>query len=103
MKSFAKSSHVGRPWLPRIQRKAGSEVILFCFPYAGGTTHTYRNWDSLLPPMIEVCPVELPGRANRISELPATSIISLIESMMPALSPTWTSHLLSSGIAWSVD
>ena len=62
-------------------------MSLFCFPYAGGTTSAYRNWDSVFPPQIEACPVELPGRAGRMSEAPATSIMSLVESMTPALLP----------------
>lgn len=85
--SFKKSLQTGVPWLPKIRLKADSKLRLFCFPYAGGTTYTYRNWDSMLPPLMEACPVELPGRAGRISEPPAPSIIKLVESMTPALLP----------------
>jgi len=85
--SFKKSLQGGAPWLPKIRLKAYSKLSLFCFPYAGGTTYTYRNWESLLPPQIEACPVELPGRASRISDPPATSIIKLVQSMTPALLP----------------
>ena len=84
---FKKGYQAGVPLLPKTRLKADSKISLFCFPYAGGTTSTYSNWDSVLPPAIEACPVELPGRAGRRSESPATSIIALVESMTPALLP----------------
>src|SRR5215216_4921193 len=84
---FKKGYQAGVPWLPKTRLKADSKISLFCFPYAGGTASTYGNWDSVLPPAIEACPVELPGRAGRRSESPATSIIALVESMTPALLP----------------
>jgi medium-chain acyl-[acyl-carrier-protein] hydrolase len=84
---FKESSQAATPWLPKVRPKAGVEIRLFCFPYAGGTTYTYHNWQSLLPPEIEVCPVELPGRGVRIGEPPETRITCLVESMTPALLP----------------
>ena len=75
------------PWLPKLTAKAESRVRLFCFPYAGGTTYTYRGWDSLLPPAIEVCAVELPGRARRMREPALRNMQSLVQSMIPALLP----------------
>ncbi|HWS85814.1 MAG TPA: alpha/beta fold hydrolase [Pyrinomonadaceae bacterium] len=66
---------------------AGDGVRLFCFPYAGGTTYAYRNWPSLLPQAVEVCPVELPGRGARIGEPLETRIGRLAEAMATALLP----------------
>lgn len=74
------------PWFARPLRR-DSEVRLFCFPYAGGTSHTYRSWQKGLPQTIEVCPVELPGRNSRIGESPVRSVKRLIEEMTPALLP----------------
>ena len=85
--SFKTSYQAGVPWLPRMRPKAGSKLSLFCFPYAGGTSYTYNSWDSLLSPLIEVCPVELPGRAGRMNEPAATSIVRLVKSMASALLP----------------
>jgi len=75
------------PWLPRVTPKADSKLRLFCFPYAGGTSHIYRGWDSLLAPTIEVCAVELPGRAGRMKEPPGKNIPLLIQSMAAELLP----------------
>ncbi len=82
-----KSPQAATPWLPKVRPKTGVEIRLFCFPYAGGTTYTYRNWQSQLPPSIEVCPVELPGRGARIGEPAGTSIACHVRAMAPALVP----------------
>jgi medium-chain acyl-[acyl-carrier-protein] hydrolase len=62
---------------------------LFCFPYAGGTASVYRNWGDLLPSTVQVIPVELPGRGNRLKEHPFVSLPRLTdvlaETMLPLL------------------
>ncbi|MEV4463497.1 alpha/beta fold hydrolase [Micromonospora echinofusca] len=45
-------------------------VQLFCLPYAGGGASVFRRWQDGLAPDVEVLPVQLPGRENRISENP---------------------------------
>lgn len=59
-----------RRWVPteRLVRQAEPALRLFCFPYAGGGASIYRGWSGLLPPEIEVRPIQLPGRENRIDE-----------------------------------
>jgi surfactin synthase thioesterase subunit len=47
---------------------SGSEKILFCFPYAGGGASAFREWISGLDGVIDVCPIQLPGREERICE-----------------------------------
>lgn len=70
-------------WQPRPQAK----LRLFCFPYAGAGASIFRDWPEGLPAHIEVCPVQLPGRENRLSETPFVELSALIESMGPALVP----------------
>ena len=60
---------------------------VLCFPYAGGAALLYRQWPELLPPAIDVCPVELPGRGLRISECPARDMASLCDALAPAIEP----------------
>jgi len=62
-------------------------VRLFCFPYAGGGASIFRNWSEKLPQEIEVCPVQLPGRENRLMELPFSNLDALLASLMPSLLP----------------
>jgi medium-chain acyl-[acyl-carrier-protein] hydrolase len=60
---------------------------LFCFPYAGGAASIYRAWPNKLPPDIEVFPVQLPGRGNRMGEQPFKRIEPLVAAAADALSP----------------
>ncbi|HEV2864405.1 MAG TPA: alpha/beta fold hydrolase [Pyrinomonadaceae bacterium] len=50
---------------------------LFCFPYAGGSALIYRQWADQLPPQVEVCAVQLPGRGHRIREAPLSRMAPL--------------------------
>ena len=58
-----------------------ARLRLFCLPFAGGGASIYRSWARALPSTIEVCPVQLPGRENRIRESPYTDILSLAETL----------------------
>lgn len=45
------------------------KIKLFCLPYAGGSARTvYANWRKTIAPSIELIPVELAGRGQRIAE-----------------------------------
>jgi len=60
---------------------------MFCFPYAGGGASAYRGWAASLPPSVEVCPVQLPGRESRLREPPFTRPEALIQAVADALIP----------------
>ncbi|HOA25295.1 MAG TPA: alpha/beta fold hydrolase [Aggregatilineales bacterium] len=64
-----------------------ARLRLFCLPHAGGGASTYHTWAGLLPPDVEVCAVQLPGRETRISEPPMTDLPSLVEALAGALLP----------------
>ena len=75
------------PWLLRFAPRPGARLRLFCFSYAGAGGAMYRAWLSALPPSIELCAVQLPGRENRFREPAFTSMQRLIGELVPALSP----------------
>ena len=52
---------------------------LFCFPYGGGAALAYRPWTQTLPPEIDVCAIQLPGRGNRLREPPLTKMSLAVE------------------------
>ena len=52
---------------------------LFCFPYGGGAARAYRPWTQGLPPEIDVCAIQLPGRGNRLREPPLTKMSLAVE------------------------
>jgi medium-chain acyl-[acyl-carrier-protein] hydrolase len=72
-------------WLPPVRTDARQR--LFCFPYAGGGASIYREWAKQLPADVEVCPIQLPGRENRIVERPFTSLEPLIQTLAEVLRP----------------
>lgn len=74
-------------WLARSGEKAKATIRLFCFPYAGGTAHTYRLWQGLLPESIDVVPIQLPGRGQRLSEPPFRCLRELVEALGHTLVP----------------
>ncbi|MFI7648055.1 thioesterase domain-containing protein [Micromonospora sp. NPDC049460] len=57
-------------WFVSAGRRDPAPVQLFCLPYAGGGASVFRRWQDGLGPDVEVLPVQLPGRENRISEDP---------------------------------
>ena len=63
------------------------DVRLFCFPHAGGGAAAYRTWQPLLPATVEVCAVQLPGRANRLREPALHSMQVLVENLCAELAP----------------
>lgn len=75
------------PWLVRHQASPRARVRLFCFPYAGGTAHVYRQWPRGLPESVEVWGVQPPGRGGRLREKPFTSLDELVAAATPALRP----------------
>ena len=69
------------PWLSIYRPQPSASLRLFCFPYAGGTSLIYRSWAESLPPQVEVCPVQLPGRGERLRERPYTRVGPLVEAV----------------------
>jgi medium-chain acyl-[acyl-carrier-protein] hydrolase len=64
-----------------------ARIRLFCFPYAGGGSLTFRNWGNALGPSVAVCPAHLPGRERRLMEKPFTNYQSLVEAVAQAILP----------------
>lgn len=62
-------------------------VRLFCVPYAGAGASLYRSWSPIMPSSIQICPVQMPGREEKLGEQCMTSIDVLVGSLMEALPP----------------
>jgi len=71
-------------WLTK-GRNPEARVRLFCLPHAGAGAAGYHGWKRLLPAAIEVCPVQIPGRENRLSEPPYLDSEALIEETALAM------------------
>lgn len=59
---------------------------LFCLPYSGCGASMYRRWPRFIGGL-EVCPVQLPGRENRMREAPSRTYEELAADLIPALEP----------------
>jgi len=75
------------PWIPHINPNDTVNLRLFCFPYAGGSSLSFRSWRDRLPDTIGIYPIELPGRGLRIQESPMATLHPLIYKLAPSLSP----------------
>lgn len=74
-------------WLPFRRPLAEPRLRLVAFPYAGGGASAYRLWPELLPPDVELCAVQLPGRETRFKELAYVRMPDLISAAAQALEP----------------
>lgn len=64
---------------------APAPLDLFCFPYAGGSSRLYADWDNGVPAHVRVRPVEPPGRGRRFREAPLDRIEPLVADLLPEL------------------
>ncbi len=74
-------------WITCPKKNLHPRLRLFCFPYAGGGASMYHTWSNYLPADIEVCPIQLPGRENRLQEAPFNRLLPLVETLASVLRP----------------
>jgi medium-chain acyl-[acyl-carrier-protein] hydrolase len=77
-------------WIMRPRPNPRARLRLFCMAHAGGGASAFRPWADVLPPEVEVCPVQLPGRENRIMEAPFDRLGPLVEMLADAVRPYLT-------------
>ncbi|NEP09470.1 MAG: thioesterase [Symploca sp. SIO2C1] len=72
-------------WIKCPQPNPQANLRLFCLPYAGGGASIFHLWHRELPSNVELCPIELPGRENRIKEKPIDNLEILTEKLVEVL------------------
>jgi medium-chain acyl-[acyl-carrier-protein] hydrolase len=75
------------PWISCPKPNPKAKIKLFCFPYSGANATIYYSWSGILPNFIEVNPIQIPGRGNRISEPSYRNIQDLAQAAAEALDP----------------
>jgi surfactin synthase thioesterase subunit len=75
----------GRRWLVR-DPFAEAPARLFCLPVSGIGASVFRAWPTRIGD-IEVCPVQLPGRENRMRDAAHTSMEAFAKDAAEALQP----------------
>jgi len=75
-KESNRSNHteMERKLIKGLEGVLNDEIILLCFPYAGGGASFYYRWAQPLKGVCRVCPVQLPGREERMGEPGYTSM-----------------------------
>jgi medium-chain acyl-[acyl-carrier-protein] hydrolase len=74
-------------WIIRYRPNAQARLRLFCFPYAGGGASVFRLWPEALPPDVDVCGIQLPGREQRLAEPAYTRLNALVLALAEAIEP----------------
>jgi surfactin synthase thioesterase subunit len=77
----------GGPWMVTGRRSSSARLRLFCLPYAGGGASLFSTWPDALGPSLAVCPVQLPGRENRVTEPSFVTLPPLVRMLAEALAP----------------
>ncbi|GAA0731345.1 thioesterase [Dactylosporangium roseum] len=72
-------------WFLRGGHQAAPRVRLYCFHHAGGSAAEFAHWHRYLQDTVEVCAVQLPGRAARINEQPYTRMGPLVADLTAQL------------------
>jgi surfactin synthase thioesterase subunit len=79
-----------RKWVPGFKPLGpGDQLRLLCFPYAGSGASVFRDWQSEMPPGIQVIPVQLPGRENRWADPVYVNMASLASKLVSVLHPVF--------------
>jgi medium-chain acyl-[acyl-carrier-protein] hydrolase len=72
-------------WLFVPHKALPARLRLICFPPAGLGAAVFRGWANELPPSVELCAVQLPGRTSRFREPAMTSIPELADAITDAI------------------
>lgn len=54
---------------------------MFCFPFGGGGASIFHTWPDNLPALVEIVPIQLPGREVRLMEDTYTDVAPLVEDV----------------------
>ncbi|MGC4019658.1 MAG: alpha/beta fold hydrolase [Muricomes sp.] len=71
--------------LKGIEKMKSGDKMLLCFPFAGGGASAFYSWNGQMSEAVKVCPVQLPGREERIMEKPYTDMESLVDDVIESL------------------
>ncbi|HTK10956.1 MAG TPA: thioesterase domain-containing protein [Ktedonobacteraceae bacterium] len=95
-------------WFAYRRPRPYARLRLFCLPYAGGSASIYRQWPELLPPQIDVWPLQLPGRENRLQEPAIHQMSEMIAMLVSVMRPyldvpyAFFGHSMGAGIAFEL-
>lgn len=74
-------------WFQHGRANKQVDLKMFCFPYAGGSTLIFRQWEDSLPPTVQLISVELPGRGSRLRDSCFLSLPVLVNELEEVILP----------------
>jgi acyl transferase domain-containing protein len=74
-------------WVKVPRRRPEAKLRIYCMHYATGSTNMYRNWPDLIHPEVEVRPIQLPGRWERLREPLFSESGPLVDALFKAIAP----------------
>jgi medium-chain acyl-[acyl-carrier-protein] hydrolase len=73
------------PWIVGGRTSSSSLCRLFCLPHSGSGAFQFASWKNFLPEFLDICPIQLPGRENRLREPLLTGIQTVVENLASEL------------------
>lgn len=74
-------------WIKSGKKAVNAKYKLLCIPYAGAGASKFSGWQKAIGNNIEILPVQLPGRENRIQEQCMTDCEKVVECIIEELLP----------------
>jgi medium-chain acyl-[acyl-carrier-protein] hydrolase len=74
-------------WLAPALLRTDAHTRVFCLPHAGAGASAYRLWAHELPPALQLCAVQLPGRENRLGERAIDDVRTMVRELAAGLRP----------------
>lgn len=74
-------------WIKYECTRENPKYRIFCLPYAGGNALYYSKWAEYFNKEIEIYPIQLPGRENRIGECAISDAKVLCKEIITAIKP----------------
>lgn len=75
------------PWITSPKPRPNPSLRLFCLPFSGAGASAFMPWSAELPGMVEVCPIQLPGRETRMREAPFQRLTPLVQALATDIAP----------------
>ena len=75
------------PWIVGDRITPSARCRLFCLPHSGSGAFQFASWKNSLPEALDICPIQLPGRENRLRESSFTRIQTTAENLASELNP----------------
>ena len=74
-------------WLPRAEHPNVAQIRLFILPFAGGGVAQFQALCRAAPDWLDVQPIQLPGRENRLFESPVSDLAQMVEALQAEFHP----------------